>query len=815
MTFKHILAIFSLIPLLVAPLPAREMPVDTLGTVKAVAKSPAELLKGEISGVRVSSIDGNPNGELNVNVRGLNTLRGDSQPLWIVDGAVIGSSVNLNLDTFFLNGGTNSVGTALPDYSGRSYTSPLGNFGWLNPYEVESIEVVKDMSAAARYGMYGANGVIIVNTRKPTSGERNIFWSSNVGVDFRPKVGEAFRSGILHSHDLGINGMAGRNMSYNVSAFLRQDIGAVRNSDAINGGVAVGFETVANSIFQFGMNSFLSYGNSNSAGGTNWIGSPSTMVVSRYPDSFYKDSAKGWMDDYEDNAVNWRAVNSAWIKINFLRGFWFKATGGLDWQNQNRYIWYGDGTSFGKVFSGAAGILTNSLLNYNATGELCFVRNFAVKHHFEAKLTADVNGRSDRTNSMCGTEFDLPYLKAKGISSSASTHAIRKFIRSNYTVGGYASVSYDYDGYAGISAAARVDRNFIYDSAPSVYPCVDAWFNVGKLFIKKGDALSSLKIDGGYGWAGRETSLPYEWLSAYIGGVPEIVPGTEYWFDGLNRLLSKEYNVGLNMGFVDERFCVGVRFYDKKTDDMFTVYNSGKEMSGLWMDAPSIQKLQERKTVIGNLGVEVDADLHVIKTRNVDWTLYGHATWNHNRILSLDALDADGAGVSRGSYTAAVIEGRPVGCAWGYRVDENGNRLSDTPDDLGNTLPRLYGSAGTTVRVFGLTIDAKISAVGGFSIINANKVLEAWKNDITSACMERGEYVRLEHLSASYDIPFKARWIKGFRVNVAGYNLLTFTGYSGWNPDVDCFGVTARSRGVDYGSFPICRSLVVGLSVKF
>ena len=68
--------------------------------VLSVATSPEELLRGELSGVRVSSIDGNPSGMLNVNVRGLNTLRGDSQPLYIVDGAVIGSYSRHNLDAF-------------------------------------------------------------------------------------------------------------------------------------------------------------------------------------------------------------------------------------------------------------------------------------------------------------------------------------------------------------------------------------------------------------------------------------------------------------------------------------------------------------------------------------------------------------------------------------------------------------------------------------------------------------------------------------------------------------------------------------------
>ena len=332
----------------------------------------------------------------------------------------------------------------------------------------------------------------------------------------------------------------------------------------------------------------------------------------------------------------------------------------------------------------------------------------------------------------------------------------------------------------------------------------------------KSRAVSSLRIDGGYGWAGRETVLPYEYLNSCISNVPAIEPGTEWYFDGLNRLLSKEYNVGLSIGFMEDRLELDFRFYDKLTYDSFTVWNFGKETSsGLWTEAPSARPFQERTSSLRNMGIEIDADLQVIRTRNIGWKLYGHAAWNRNTVLKLDILDKDGAGVSSGAYVAANIEGRPMGCAWGYRVDADGNRLDDAPTDLGNTLPRLYGSAGTTLRLYGVTLDAKISATGGFCIINANKIFEAWKNDITSNCVERGEYVRLENVSASYDIPLKVRWIRGLRVNLAAHNLLTITRYGGWNPDVNSFGVTVRSNGVDYGSFPLCRSLVLGLSVKF
>ena len=115
MNLKQIIAVLCFMTCTVGYMSAEVMVTDTLGGVKSIATSPAEIIRGEVSGVRVSAVDGSPNGLLNVNLRGLNTLRGDSQPLWIVDGAVMGSSVNQNLNSFYLSGGRTINGDKLPD----------------------------------------------------------------------------------------------------------------------------------------------------------------------------------------------------------------------------------------------------------------------------------------------------------------------------------------------------------------------------------------------------------------------------------------------------------------------------------------------------------------------------------------------------------------------------------------------------------------------------------------------------------------------------------------------------------------------------
>lgn len=773
---------------------------DTLGTVKSVAASPAGLIKGQISGVRVSSIDGASNGLQNVNIRGLNTLRGDSQPLWIVDGAIIGSNINQNLNAFYLAGGKTINGDKLPDYSGQSYTYPIGNFGWLNPYDIESIEVVKDLSATSRYGMLGANGVVIINTRKPTSGDYNIWVNSNVGMDMSTQSGDAFKNGILTSHDVGVNGVFGTNSFYNISGFMRHSAGAVQNNGATYGGLTINMETVANDIFHFGLNSFLNFGDYVNTAGTNFIGAPSTMVLSRYPDAFKGDKLEAWLKSYDDETIDYRTVNSVWLRVNFLKTLHLKLTGGADYQNQTRYLWFGNATSFGKKENGATSILNNSLLNYNFSGELNFDRSFAVRHHLVASVSYDLSGNLNRTNAMCGSDFDLPYLRGKGLSSSGSLHAISKFARTYSRMGGYALLSYDFDAIAGISATARWDQTMRFDKEPMWMPAGNVFVDLKRAFFRNSSAVSALKLTGGYGCAGHETVLPYEYMHAWISNVPEVEAGTEPYFDGFNRLLSEEWNIGFNLGFLNDRINFAFKYYDKSTEDSFRIYNFGKVLSNMWVATENWQLHQERMSSLKNSGFELDADFRIIQTSKVSWNAGVNVAHNINSVLSLDSQDKVAMDIVKGCYLSSNEEGKSVGQVLGM-----------------NTLPKLHGGLSTALSLYGVTLDARISGASGFSIINANRIIERGPEDmaVTEADIEKGDYLRLDCVGVSYDIPLHVKWMKALKVNLAAHNLLTLTDYSGWNPDVNSFGVNTRAYGVDYGSFPICRSVVLGVTLRF
>ena len=823
---------------------AQNVVKDTLEVGKGVAYTPASLLQGQLSGVRVSSIDGNPNGALNVNIRGINTIHGDSQPLWILDGAILNTNLNANLDAFW------QLGEA-------SYTSPLNNLGFLSAYEIESIEVLKDASATAIYGDKGANGVVIIKTKLPKKGERNILWRSNVGIDVadRPAKPQAvpgmgtvvdnyamglndpFHVGISHNHTLGVSGFAAQT-AYNVSGFIRNVNGVADASGQMTGGLAINLETKANSVLWFGLNSFVSYGTVSNTAGTAYFGAPSTMLLARYPSLYPGDTFKGWKEDYDDDSEDYRAVTSMFIQVNFTPAFYLRANVGVDFQSNNRRIWYGKGTSFGLDSNGAAGFLSSSLFSYNGDVHLVYNR-FLGEHHLVADLGVEALGNINKLNTMNGLDFANHSLRAMGLSLMGSKAHPRWFGQSYNQQGAALRLTYDYKDIAGADAVVRADVTRRYgDWKPMIFPGLNAWVNLGKFVLPQDFAVSSLKLTAGYGAAGREYYVPYERFGEYMRGGYPIVPdeGTPF-FEGLNRLRSSEWNVGAKAGLLGDRINIAAKYYEKKTDDHFFMYRFGRldSVSGFWYYIDR-EDMFERLSSIDNRGFEFDFDARIIDRKEMTWTVFGNATVSANQIARIEPIDARGNFVGSNMYVNANVRGAQVSSLYGYDLDKNGAFVDYVPDGiltdvdkkiLGNTLPKFYGGLGSSFRYGRATVDVLLNAATGFSIANLNRLQADGLNfdsdrdgtldsyELTKDYVERGDYLRLSRLGVSYVIPVSVGALKGLKLSASALNLFTVSKYGGWNPDVNSFGASTLSYGLDYGSYPAVRTFVLGVSANF
>ena len=202
---------------------------DATGAIDAIqaekfkevaAASPAQLLRGKVSGVQVTTASGEPGAGVNIRVRGSASLRSGNNPLIVIDGVPI-------------DGGNVSAGGASP--FGR--TAPRNPLNFINQNDIQSINILKDASATAIYGSRGANGVILITTKKGRSIEPSITFNTSFGVstlarDIDLLSPEAFVSTAQNDPNITVNDLGGR--SYDWTDVILRDAIQVNNDISIS-----------------------------------------------------------------------------------------------------------------------------------------------------------------------------------------------------------------------------------------------------------------------------------------------------------------------------------------------------------------------------------------------------------------------------------------------------------------------------------------------------------------------------------------------------------------------------------------------------
>ena len=712
---------------------------DSLGLDKPQATTPAALLKGRVPGVLVTATDGSPASAVNTYIRGLNALGDDSQPLWIVDGVMLNRSQNLNLAPFWTE-------------SGRIYASAFNELAFLNPYDIESVQVIKDAAATALYGPRGANGVIVVTTGKAKEKALDVQWNSNVSLSTAGNI-DGTRPAIGHNHSLRVS----------------------TNRNNLIGGLRVGFDASANSVIQTGLNCALSVGRQGSAAGVNTPGEPSRTLTMRYP-SLAGCSLEGWDEDYVDYANEYRLVNSAYLNVNLTDNLSVRADIGADYQNSSRYFWYGNGTPFGLEKNGANAILTGSsfgcnakvALNYAAAGDAaCFKVNAGV----------EMLGGKDKLGNMSGSDMFSHFLREKSINIMASKPESHRIDETYAHHGFFVNPTLSIENVIGMDFVLRADTTPRFDLGKYVwYPGATLSFNLKEAFFADADAVDHLKVSTGWGASGSERVIPYVAVSNYsFAPAYPAKAGSEDFLISFLRTRSAEYNIRLEAGFLD-RFSFSAAYYDRTTSEKMDLLFTGKEMAltpEYYEKADPVRVAICNEYKLNNRGVEFDLSADIVKTEGLLWNVAANAAFN----------------------------------------DHSNDRFLDR--QVIRLLPKYFGGVSTTFSAGGFFVDAHANYVGGNEILNMNVAAKDGVPEDLKALYEKGGYFRLSRVSRGYDIPVGVKWIRRVRVHVSGNNLLTLSPYSGWNPDVNCFGRQGAKFGIEYGSFPISRTFLLGVNVNF
>ena len=760
---------------------------DDLGTHASAAKTVESLLHGQVAGARVWSMDSSPMSAQGVSIRGVNSIRGNSQPVYVVDGTVLNSSNVRNINPLW-------------QYGDAAFAAPVSVLSFMTPDDIESIEVIKNASAAALYGSKGANGVVIINTRRLEQEKMKTVWDSDVDVSVPVLKGFSTPS-VSHNHRIMLGSMKDRT-GYTLSAYFRDDKYLLPSTGSMKGGLRTTFETRANSVVWFGMNSHLAIGQTSQAAATAWYGSESLTVNMR------KEGAdvQGWVDDYDDNALDCRAVNSMWLRLNLFKGFSFKFDLGTDYEYQTRNFWWGNGTTLGLANNGVAAILRTSTFAYNGSGVIDYTAYIAGEHMLKVSAGAQVLGNWDVFNTLNGTDFYNHSLRSKGLNIAASRALLHKYDKKYFTLGMFGNITYDWNDKVGADIAYRTDFNPEYGTW-DMYPSGSAYVDLGNILLPDDEVLSTLRFEGGYGETGREDYVPYDFLGSYTAGPYEKVDkSVAVFYDGRSYLHTKEWNVSLSLGLFDDRLTFEGGYYDRSTADRLSFYRFGEVPEGdIWWHFTDRTELASQESVIANSGVEVTLGAVPVRTKDWNWSININGAYNINRVASLAVADEGGMSIGREVIATRNIENYPVSSI----VDYKGNVL-------GNPTPKYHGALGTVLRWRDLSLDILADGAADFDILNLNRMMVDNRLSVKEKYVEKGDFLRLARVSLAYDIPVKnVSWMESFQIRMSACNLAVLTSYSGWTPDVNSFAINNYRLGVDSGSYQAARTFVLGFNIKF
>ena len=698
--------------------------------------NPMTIFQGAQSGLYVSPLWNNVNISPDIYLRGVSTLRLGGGPMWIVDGTVLNDT----------------------------HLSDLNPLSFLNPYDIESIKVVKNISQAAAYGSRAAEGVVIIKTGMPKNRDFGVTYNGSVGATLPVSGVEMSRTGCVTTHNLSLSGQNGKTV-YGASGYYNLNQGPMQSNDHMTGGLRATFDTKANNFLWFGSNTACALGSMSSA----------------VPGAYLED----WSEDFNDEATERRLTNSTYLTLNFKENLKFNADLGIDFHNVDRYIWYGKGTEIGKAENGSAFVTGTSQFRYNVGADLSWHRFFYDRHRVAAKGSFELEGGNTDYNCTGGSDFFSHYLQARGIGLAASDPFINKYKYSYFTLGGVAELSYDYNGMAGLDVTARIDNTPRYDAGKvRLYKSVNAFWDVHKSLFPECKAMSSLRINAGYGDAGKESPAPYGMYPLYMSGnYKQVDLDFQMFYSGLNRIRTAEFNVSAEVGFLADRLKVNFGYYDRMTNDSFISYCFGVDEGHYWAYTDGKEEYRA-SSIIGNRGFEADLSAKIFDGKMFGWSLNANASYNMNQLLKVDALDT-GSRQSDDELTTTInVLGAKVGSFYGFKTDADGKYMDLTGegviDDydkilLGNSVPGYFGGFGSSFRIEGLLIDFQCSWAGGFEMLDLTSLYANEKAPyvLSDKYMSAGDYFSLSKVSASYRFKFdQKKFIKGLDLLVFGTNLI-------------------------------------------
>jgi len=724
---------------------------------QGVFTAPDQLIQGKAAGVQIINNTGAPGGATTVRIRGIGSIRSGNSPLIVVDGVP-------------LSGGSAApgLGTALGSAPGNN---PL-NF--INPADIESMDVLKDASATAIYGSRGANGVIQITTKKGKSGTPKMEFNTSLGTSSLLKrievldgdgyraalqkyginsgnfgtsvdaLDEVLRNALTTNNNIAISG-GNESGRYRVSmGYLNQE-GIVKESGfkKYSGSITSTFKFFDSKRLTFDFGLFTTHTTTNGAPISNNAGFQGSLIGNalqwnpthalRNPDGSI------WIVDplLGNTTINPLALLAAYDDINNLTSVLasisptFKITSDLEY----KFLYsvnYETGRRESEIRNwlnqqgiegrGFAQIAHNRSVNQALTHTLSYNKNITEKTTLGALIGAEYLKFDFKGSGMTATQFvDYPGIKYTDYMQNAppSERSIYSFASPIAELQSYfGRVNIGYDNRFTVTATFRADgstrfgENNKYGYFPSF---AGAWSISNEKFMEGANFVKDLKLRVGWGQTGNQ-EFPRNDAAlrvVLIGqGVNQINDNLPN--PDLKWETNTTTNIGIDFTILDSRLSASIDYYKRETTDPIFQLN---------VTAPGPSDSRFFKNLDGtiqNQGVEFALRGAIVRQRDLNWNLNVNAAFQDNELKDFVGTYETGALSGQGSSGATVqrlANGQPLNVYYLRRfegLDKTTGQSKYTDD--GNTL--FYSGSPNPKMVLGLSTD--ISFKKWYFVANMN-----------------------------------------------------------------------------------------------
>lgn len=691
---------------------------------KTNATNVASILEGKAAGVMVSNGASKPGEPVRLRVRGATSLEGSNEPLYVVDGVPIEQEDMIAI----------------------------------NPSDIQSMDILKDASAAAIYGSRAANGVVLITTKRgrlSSKPQLNVHHYTSIdteiknfsilsGDEYRALMRQAARNtltvdpnnelatdilnggklmdentdwydllsqtAVTNNTELSVRGGTEK-VRYFASLGMTTQDGVLKGDDLQRYSGRLNFDWDVTERLKFGTNINLSYTLQNKSGQGLWQIRQFRPDVPVYDENgdYYKiggntdnpiakTTIKNKTDDY-------RFTGTFFGELELVKDLKLKSSlsvsKNIGYLSQYFPSYLEDGSGGGR-YKGKA-LESNSQSHRTLwDNTLSYNREFNDVHALDAVVGVSFENSENRSFSATGTDFPMDEIM-NNLGSAATPYGVSGANAGRGLLSTFGRVNYKLMDRYMFTFTGRYDGSSKFGSNNKFgfFPSAAfAWKINQENFMAGASQVDDLKFRISAGVTGTQNIGDYNNKDLYgtndFMGVPGITP-TVLGNNDLKWETTKQYDVALDYAFFNYRLSGTLAYYIKDTDDLLW-----------WIDFPAslapFTGMYKNVGRVMNKGWEFSLKADIFRDKTVNWDMTLNLAGNRNRVKSLiseGAIEWSGSGNMHGGGSEVLAEGKPVGAILGYRskgifqsVAEI-NRYNQQAREISGDASKYYMSADT------------------------------------------------------------------------------------------------------------------------